>query len=176
MVINNNNRERFEISHISGARYVLENSFRIPISASKTFNFFQDPRNLDKITPPFLYFRPREKRAAGCLAMREGLEINYKMRLHFFPVSWASRISVWQPPYRFVDEQIRGPFAFWRHTHNFTPVGRGSTLVEDRVDYEIPFGLIGKLANFLFVKRYLERIFSYRNKRIHEILLKTKSF
>lgn len=126
------------------------------------FDFFSDCRNLEVLTPPELQFRILTPDAH---AVREGLLIDYRLRLWGIPVRWQSRISVWEPGRRFVDEQTRGPYRRWRHEHVFRDDGDG-TLVTDRVDYA-PTG--GALAHVL-VRPQLLRIFRYRARRLAELL------
>ncbi len=168
MMALNSGSVSLKISRMGGSRYLLTNTVLVPLPVSRAFDFFKDPENLDRITPSFLRFRPEN---GGAGSMSKGLEITYRMRLHSVPVRWTSRISVWNPPDSFVDEQTEGPFAMWRHLHTFRPMGESSTEIADRVDYEMPFGFFGRFANFLFVKRDLESIFTYRSKRIAEILV-----
>ena len=90
------------------------------------------------------------------------------MALHRIPVRWLTRIETWEPPLRFVDRQIRGPYAFWEHSHSFEPVAEG-TLIRDRIRYRIPFGILGDLAQLLVVRRDLERIFDYRRDQVSNL-------
>jgi ligand-binding SRPBCC domain-containing protein len=76
---------------------------------------------------------------------------------------WMSLISEYKPPFRFVDEQVKGPYTFWHHTHTFTEVD-GGTLIGDEVRYAMPFGIIGSLVQRLAVNRQLEHIFLHRSK------------
>ena len=124
------------------------------------FPFFADALNLERITPPWLGFRVV---TPGPIAMGPGTLIEYRLRLHRLPVHWLTRIEVWEPPVRFVDAQVRGPYRAWRHEHRFSPApdGRG-TLMRDRVDYALPLGPLGDLAHALFVARDLRRIFDHR--------------
>jgi ligand-binding SRPBCC domain-containing protein len=87
------------------------------------------------------------------------------LKWHGFPVAWRTRIVAWDPPHSFTDLQLRGPYRLWRHTHGFTPV-EGGTRMEDLVQYELPFGLLGTLAHGLGVRRDLERVFDYRMNMI----------
>ena len=98
--------------------------------------------------------------------MRAGTLIEYRLRLHRVPVRWLTRIEVWEPPERFVDVQVRGPYRSWHHEHLFTPAGDGTTLMRDRVDYELPLGPLGDLAHTLFVERDLRRIFDHRTDSV----------
>jgi len=132
----------------------------------EVFAFFSDASNLEPLTPRFLHFR--------CLtpmpiAMRAGARIDYQLSLFGVPVRWRTRITDWQPGKRFVDEQESGPYALWRHTHEFEARGT-STLVRDVVDYREPFGPVGIVAQVLFVRRTLDRIFDFRRDAISRLL------
>ena len=87
-------------------------------------------------------------------------------RLHGLPVRWRTRIEAWDPPHRFVDAQLSGPYTLWHHTHTFRADGPGATVLGDRVRYAIPFGPAGEVARALFVQRDLERIFDYRRDAV----------
>jgi ligand-binding SRPBCC domain-containing protein len=97
-------------------------------------------------------------------AIQQGTHIQYKLSLHGLPMRWVSRIEVWEPPVRFVDVQIKGPYALWHHSHSFERHSEG-TLVRDEVRYRLPFGFVGDVAHF-FVQRNLKAIFDYRNQAI----------
>ena len=142
------------------AEEVLEGTQRIQLSVERTFELFCDAFNLERITPPWLSFRVVTPRP---IEMREGTLLEYRLRLHGVPVRWKTRISVWDPPHRFVDEQISGPYALWHHTHEFESDG-DATVVRDRVRYRIGFGPLGAAALRLFVRRDVERIFDYRRE------------
>jgi ligand-binding SRPBCC domain-containing protein len=91
--------------------------------------------------------------------------IDYRLKIRGFPAKWRTRISEWQPPFRFVDEQIRGPYRRWHHEHTFEEKD-GGTLCRDRVQYDM---IGGALINWLLVRRDVETIFAYRRKKLLEI-------
>ena len=97
--------------------------------------------------------------------MSEGTLIDYRLRVHGIPLKWQSRITCWDPPFRFADEQLRGPYRRWYHLHTFVPDGDG-TICRDEVDYDF-FG--GPIIHSLFVKQDLERIFAFRTRVLREI-------
>jgi ligand-binding SRPBCC domain-containing protein len=97
--------------------------------------------------------------------MHEGTEIEYRLKIHGIPARWRSRITVWDPPYRFVDEQLHGPYRVWIHEHRFTEDASG-TMCEDRVEYA-PLG--GTLINKLLVERDVRKIFEYRSGRLKDM-------
>ena len=96
--------------------------------------------------------------------MARGTVIDYRLRVHGVRIRWRSLISAWEPPCRFVDEQVRGPYRLWHHEHIFEEVEEG-TVVQDRVRYA-PLG--GVLINSLFVRRDVERIFAYRAQELEQ--------
>jgi ligand-binding SRPBCC domain-containing protein len=127
----------------------------LPRPVDEVFAFFADPTNLDAITPAWLNF---QMVTPGPIKMRVGTLLDYRLRVRGFPVRWRSRITGWEPPHGFVDEQVRGPYRLWIHEHNFELRDAG-TLVRDYVRYAIPFDLL--LHKFV-VRPDLDRIFSYR--------------
>ena len=121
----------------------------------EVFAFFSDAANLDSITPPWLSFRTVARQP---IEMHAGTVIDYRLRVRGFPVQWRSEITEWEPPYHFVDEQIRGPYRLWIHAHRFQS-RNGGTLVSDDVRYAVPFDWL--LHKFI-VRPDVERIFTYR--------------
>jgi ligand-binding SRPBCC domain-containing protein len=143
--------------------HVLERRQRLPVPVERAFAFFGDARNLEAITPPWLRFHVL---TPGAIEMAPNTLIEYRLRLHGIPLSWLTRIEVWEPPHRFVDVQLRGPYALWEHTHTFEPAGEDAVVISDRVRYALPFGRLGDLARRLFVRRDLDRIFDHRMRAI----------
>ncbi len=148
------------------ARYRLDRVQRIPQPLETVFPFFADAGNLERITPPFLRFRILTPLP---VTMQAGTRIEYHLRLIGFPIQWTTRIEDYAPPYRFVDSQLSGPYKRWVHLHEFAASGTG-TLMRDVVDYDIPYGVIGTLAQKLCVARLLDRIFDYRRAAITALL------
>lgn len=141
--------------------YELNTELELNRCVDDVFTFFADAGNLDLITPPWLRF---EILTPLPIDMRKGAIIEYQIRLHGISVRWKTQILVWEPPHRFVDEQIRGPYRLWVHKHTFEQKG-GLTVVRDHVDYDLRCGFI---AHRLFVKRDLDRIFTYRRNKLLE--------
>jgi ligand-binding SRPBCC domain-containing protein len=102
--------------------------------------------------------------------MHAGTLIRYRLALRRAPISWLTRIEEWQPPHRFVDMQIRGPYALWHHTHEFEAIDDCRTCMTDVVRYAQRFGPAGEIAQRLFVQRDVERIFDFRRDAIAELL------
>jgi ligand-binding SRPBCC domain-containing protein len=139
----------------------LERRLWLPRPRQEVFEFFADALNLEEITPPWLRFRVITPKP---IHMQRGAEIEYQLKVRGFPLRWKSRITLWEPPHRFVDEQIRGPYRVWIHEHRFTDESSG-TLCEDSVQYA-PFG--GALINKLLVERDIGKIFAYRSQRLRD--------
>lgn len=140
----------------------LHSQVVIPKPLEEVFPFFADARNLQEITPPWLNFRVV---TPAPIEMKPGQMIDYQIRVRGLPMKWRSEITVWEPPYRFVDEQIRGPYKVWHHEHLFTERD-GETICEDNVDYAVPGGA---LVNRFLVEPDVQRIFEYRRERMREI-------
>jgi ligand-binding SRPBCC domain-containing protein len=127
------------------------------------FAFFSDPRNLARITPPWLRFRVVEADP-----LDRGARLEYRIRWSLLRVRWVTRITRWEPPREFEDVQEVGPYRSWTHTHRFTEENGGVTM-HDYVAYELPLGLLGRLVHRLRVRRQLEEIFEFRRRAIAEI-------
>lgn len=146
--------------------YVLECEMKVPRGLRETFEVFENPHNLARITPPWLNFRVLHER----LEMRKGLEINYTIRWLGLPIRWRTLITAYDPPAKFIDLQARGPYRLWHHQHFFAETPDGGTLVRDRVTYVLPLGVLGRLAHALAVKRQLLGIFRYRQAALARML------
>jgi ligand-binding SRPBCC domain-containing protein len=147
--------------------HVLRREQRLAGPPEEVFAFFGDARNLEAITPPLLRFRML---TPDPVVMAQGTLLRYRLRVHGVPVRWLTQITEWEPPRRFVDEQLEGPYALWRHTHAFEDDGAGGTLMRDEVRYALPLGALGELAHRLLVRRDLARIFDYRAQRVPALL------
>ena len=147
--------------------HTLATSMSVPLPRERVFAFFSDASNLELITPPELGFSiltPMPVR------MREGTTIDYRLRLLSIPLRWRARISRWRPPVAFTDEQVRGPYRVWRHTHRFHDAGGCETTVEDVVHYGVPLWPLGEPFHPL-VRLELERIFRFRQAAVRACLL-----
>lgn len=127
----------------------------LPAEIGKVFEFFSNATNLDAITPGWVHFNVVTQ---SPIPMHEGALIDYKLRIRGIPIRWRTRINIWDPPHRFVDEQIRGPYRQWIHEHTFEP-HNGGTLVRDKVSYAVPFDW---LVHRWFVAPDVQRIFDFR--------------
>ena len=146
--------------------YNLERTQLIGRPLEEVFAFFSDAGNLEAITPAFLNFRILTPRP---IALQAGTLIDYRIRLFGIPLKWRTQIETWEPPHRFTDVQLTGPYKLWHHTHEFLAVPEG-TLMTDRVRYQMPLGPVGRLVHALWTQRTLARIFDYRFEKIEELL------
>lgn len=131
----------------------------------EVFAFFEEPLNLARITPVSIGF---EILTPPPIVMKAGLVLDYTVKVFGMRVHWTTMITDYEPPHRFTDVQLKGPYEFWHHTHSFKAV-EGGTLMADEVLYILPFRSLGKIAHTLAVKPQLKRIFDYRTAVIDKI-------
>ncbi len=139
--------------------YVLEASQVIPAPLDEVFPFFEDPRNLGVITPPGMGFEILE---IENLPMQRGTTIEYRIKPLGIPQRWSTKIVEYKAGRGFADLQLAGPYRYWHHRHTFEEDGN-STIMRDRVEYQMPFSVLGRVLHWLVVKRQLQAIFAYRN-------------
>jgi ligand-binding SRPBCC domain-containing protein len=149
----------------SGRMYVLEREERIAAPLDTVFAFFEDPRNLGELTPPGMSFNITD---VENLPMQAGTSIRYTITPNGVPMAWLTEIVEYEPGRGFVDLQVAGPYRYWRHRHTFGADG-DSTIMRDRVEYQMPFGPLGRLAQALVVARQLDAIFDYRTEAVRRL-------
>lgn len=163
----------------------------LPYSVETVFNFFANPENLPRLMPSWqkarieeAVFAPPPPRPASNLAAAPKAAVaagqGTRMTISFRPfpfsplrVPWDAEITEFEWNDHFCDVQHRGPFAYWRHCHRLQAEqrdGRAGTLLRDHVEYELPFGILGDVANALVAKRQMGSIFRYRQRRTIELL------
>jgi len=148
------------------AEHVLHRELTLGLPREQVFDFFADAGNLERITPPELSFHIITPQP---IDIRQGTLIDYKLKLHGLPMTWRTEITTWNPPFEFVDTQLRGPYAQWIHRHTFTEIDKDKTLIEDEVRYRLPLEPLGDLAHFI-VQSQLNHIFDYRQKTVMSVL------
>jgi ligand-binding SRPBCC domain-containing protein len=154
--------------------YTINKTQILPITLEESWDFFATPANLPKITPPYMDFRILHisgQENVEIKKMYAGQFIRYSVCPFPFPkipLQWITEITHVQEPYFFVDEQRDGPYNLWHHQHFFKEVP-GGVEVSDEVNYSVPLGPLGVLANHLFVSRQVNSIFDYREKALNQI-------
>ena len=139
----------------------------MPVTLEHAWDFFSDPANLSKITPPHMEFRIISKHHGE--RMYAGQVIEYRVKpLPGIPLYWMTEITHVEDKKFFVDEQRFGPYSLWHHQHHFKEV-EGGVEMTDLVHYKIPFWILGDIANTLFVRKQLDSIFRYRYQAVEQL-------
>ena len=148
------------------ADHVFESRVWLARPRPEVFAFFAEPASLERLTPPAFRLRLLNP----TVTMTTGAVLDFRLRwLGIVPLRWRAFVREWDPPYRFVDVQVRGPYARWEHLHRFLEEG-GGTWVEDRVTYRLPLGLLGRAAHALVVERQLRELWAYRHQQLGELV------
>jgi ligand-binding SRPBCC domain-containing protein len=146
--------------------YQLKRQQLVKTDMATCWDFFSSPGNLQKITPKYMGFDVLTEVPEK---MYEGLMIEYRVRpLLGIPMNWITEITHVKEHHFFVDEQRKGPYRIWHHEHHFETVDNG-VLMSDIVSYELPFGILGKIAHPILVQRKLNEIFDFRFEIVEEI-------
>jgi ligand-binding SRPBCC domain-containing protein len=151
--------------------YSLKRQHLIRRPLEEVFAFFSRPENLAEITPASLRFQLLTPQP---IVMKDGAVIDYTIRPFGLPLRWTTLITEFTSPLRFVDLQLRGPYAYWHHTHSFQETEDG-TLVTDEVRYALPFGILGQAVHALVVRRQLNHIFDVRESVLKRCFSKTSA-
>ena len=138
--------------------YSLKYKQIIKKDINEVFTFFSNPENLKKITPQKLDFKILTPKP---IKMKEGQLIDYTIKILGKKIRWRTIITDYNPPKMFIDQQLLGPYSMWHHRHEFNIVDNGVEII-DKIDYVVPYGILGRIINFFFIKSDLDRIFHYR--------------
>ena len=148
------------------ADHVFESRVWLARPRPAVFAFFTEPTALERLTPPAFHLRLVNRD----VTLATGAVLDFRLRwLGVVPLRWRAFVREWDPPFRFVDVQVRGPYARWEHRHRFLEEG-GGTWVEDRVTYRLPMGPLGRVAHALVVKRQLRELWDYRHQQLAELV------
>lgn len=147
--------------------YQYKTSQKLNISKNNAWEFFSNPANLSKITPPWLGFQVTSSLPEKMYA---GLIITYSVK----PVlniaqTWVTEITHVNEPNYFVDEQRFGPYRMWHHEHIFKETSDGKIVMEDIISYAIPFGIFGRIANKFIVSKKISEIFAFRKQILEKM-------
>lgn len=137
----------------------------VPKPLEEVFSFFSRAENLQRLTPPWLHFRIL---GVDPQPVRKGTLIRYSLRWRIFPIRWMTEILEWDPPNRFVDVQLKGPYKLWHHQHRFIAEAGGTRII-DEVQYALPFGVLGRIAHALKVRKDVATIFAYREDMVRRM-------
>ncbi len=147
--------------------YSLKGVQCIPLTPDAAWNFFSNPVNLTSITPGDISFKIVSLHHGD--ALYAGQVIEYKLRpVLNIPFYWMTEITHVEDKKYFVDEQRFGPFSMWHHQHHFKSVDGGVEMT-DIIHYKLPLWFLGDIANALFVKRKLKKVFEYRVSQIEKL-------
>lgn len=138
--------------------YHLKREITVPRPREEVFAFFEGPENLSILTPQSMQFTILTPQP---IKMQSGAIIDYSVKIMGFRRHWQTLITEYNPPDRFVDIQLKGPYTFWHHTHRFVDRGSKTTII-DEVKYVVPFGIIGRIINAVVIRRQLDSIFDFR--------------
>ena len=148
------------------AFYQLIKTQKIPVDIPEIWDFISSPANLKEITPEHMGFLVTSN--TGEAKMYPGMIITYKVSpLLKIKMNWMTEITHVRENEYFVDEQRIGPYKLWHHQHKIEPI-EGGILMTDIVTYQPPLGLLGNIANFLFIRRQLQKIFEFRSKALEK--------
>lgn len=151
--------------------FTFKSEHFLPIGIDQAWDFFSSAGNLAAITPPEMDFKiltDLDERE-----VYEGMLIDYTVKPLFgIPVRWQTEIYKVNKPAYFSDRQRKGPYRIWEHTHSFIEKENG-VLMKDEVRYQLPFGIIGRIAHAMIIKKKIESIFSFREKALNKIFINT---
>lgn len=145
--------------------YTLSFAQQVCRPLAEVFDFFSRAENLEILTPAWLNFKILDVMPQP---VQQGTLIHYSLRVHGIPLRWTSEIVEWEPPHRFVDLQLRGPYKLWRHEHRFE-ASDGGTLISDKVELALPLGVLGRMVYKIKVKSDVEEIFAFRKEKIRAL-------
>ncbi len=146
--------------------YTLHKTQKLPISLDEAWQFLCDPTNLSKLTPPEMNMTII---SGADRPMYAGQVLQYSVTpLPGFKTKWVSEITQYKEKKYFVDDQLYGPYAFWHHKH-FVHEIEGGVLLEDLINYKVPFGILGQMVHPLLVKPKLESIFQFRKNQMEAL-------
>ncbi|MEA2105178.1 MAG: SRPBCC family protein [Bacteroidota bacterium] len=147
--------------------YQISRKQNIPISIDKAWAFFSNPENLGQITPTSMNFKILSRSDAG--DMYPGMIITYRLTPLFkIQIKWATEITQVKKNIYFIDNQIKGPYKLWHHEHRFKSINQGVEM-NDILYYDLPWGILGKFAHYIFIRQKVNEIFSFRAQKIKEL-------
>ena len=163
-----NSKNELSITNNGGGVFLLRQSQVVNSDVKKLWKFISNPKNLNELTPKDLQFQILTKNLPQ--NTYNGMIIEYLIKLPLLGnKNWLTEIKAVIEEKQFIDEQRIGPYKMWYHRHAVEKISKEKTLMIDEIYYIPPFGFLGKIVNFFFIKRKLKQIFSYREKKMKEI-------
>jgi len=148
------------------ADHVLQTRQWLARPRPDVFAVVADPANIARLAPPAF----RVRLLTPGVTLTAGAVLDFELRWLGVPMAWRTFVREWDPPYRFVTVQVRGPYARWEHRHRLLEEGAG-TWLEDRVTYGLPLGPLGRLAQALLVGPQIQAAWAWRRERLAELLV-----
>jgi len=149
------------------AVYQIIKKMKLPLSLEDAWEFISSPKNLKTITPDYMGFDIVSKDLPE--KMYAGMIISYRVSpVLSIKTNWVTEITHVRDLHYFVDEQRHGPYSIWHHQHQLEEI-EGGVLMTDIVSYKPPFGFLGSIANSLFIRKKVNEIFDYREKKLIEL-------
>ncbi|MGE0886202.1 MAG: SRPBCC family protein [Blastocatellales bacterium] len=145
------------------SRHKFIKTSEIPASQQEVFDWHELPGAVERLTPPWEKVQMVERGDN----LQVGTRVIFKVFTGPISQTWVAEHVEYDPPSLFVDVQRQGPFAYWHHRHRFEPTERGTTMMIDEVEYELPFGWLGDLFGGAFTRSKLQKMFDYR----HQVVL-----
>jgi ligand-binding SRPBCC domain-containing protein len=137
---------------------------------ARVFRWHERPEALLDLMPLSRWVRI-EQQVGG---LRDGGRVTIAVGSGPLRLRWEARHFGFIQDEQFCDEQLKGPFAVWRHTHRFEAMGPNQTVYEDRVEYQLPGGVVINHLSAPFVRRLLTRMFEWRHQVVHKAMAEAR--
>lgn len=145
----------------------FEQSVDLPVSAEAAFQWHESPGALERLTPPWEPVSVEEKTGG----IKNGDRVVLKLKVGPVPLRWVAEHSGYDPPKKFEDTQLSGPFAKWHHVHAFTELDQRRSRLSDQIEYELPLGFLGRLFGGGMTENKLDAMFAYRHRVTRDDLM-----
>lgn len=144
---------------------IFEKRTRIAASAARVFAFHERPDAHERLTPPW----SNQRIVQRARSLEVGQRAIIELKIGPFKQTLIAEHTAYEPGRMFRDKQIQGPFARWEHTHLVEPDGDDASFLIDRVEYQLPLGILGQIGGGWYARRTLDRLFEYRHRVTKEI-------
>ncbi len=144
---------------------IFQTEFILNAPIGEVFSFFSKAENLGLMTPNWLKFKILTPTP---ILIKKGCLIDYRIKILGIPVKWKTEITCWEPPHRFIDEQLKGPYKIWKHEHQFIEHNNQTKMI-DRVNYQVPGWFLSQIIHKFFVRNAVKNIFEFRSNVIRHL-------